>query len=148
MSIARAVAEYTANKISCKTMFATHYHELTALEDELPGAVNYNIAAKKKGEDIIFLRKIVRGGTDDSYGIEVARLAGVPKEVIRRAKEILRLLESGKEVNKEKVKPDYNISLDDLKADEVRRKLVATDVNLLTPIEALTLLAELKKIAD
>ena len=148
MSIARAVAEYTANKISCKTMFATHYHELTSLENEISGVVNYNIAAKKKGEDIIFLRKIVRGGTDDSYGIEVARLAGVPKEVVRRAREILRLLESGKEVGKTKIKENNNISIDDLKADEVRRRLVGTDVNLLTPIEALTLLAELKKIAD
>ena len=148
MSIARAVAEYTANKISCKTMFATHYHELTSLENEISGVVNYNIAAKKKGEDIIFLRKIVRGGTDDSYGIEVARLAGVPKEVVRRAREILRLLESGKEVGETKIKENNNISIDDLKADEVRRRLVGTDVNLLTPIEALTLLAELKKIAD
>ncbi len=148
MSIARAVAEYTANKISCKTMFATHYHELTSLEDEISGVVNYNIAARKKGEDIIFLRKIVRGGTDDSYGIEVARLAGVPKEVIRRAREILRLLESGKEVGKAKIREDSNVSIDDLKAAEVRRRLVGTDVTLMTPIEALTLLAELKKLAD
>ena len=96
MSIARAVAEYTlGKKIGAKTLFATHYHELTTMEDEFDGIVNYNIAAKKKGDDIVFLRKIVRGAADDSYGIEVAKLAGVPKEVTKRAKEILSTLESG-----------------------------------------------------
>ena len=94
MSIARAVAEYTAGKkLGAKTMFATHYHELTVLEKECEGVVNYNIAAKKKGDDITFLRKIVRGGADRSYGIEVAALAGVPKPVILSAKRILKHLE-------------------------------------------------------
>ena len=89
MSIARAVIEYTVKKIGAKTLFATHYHELTSLENELPGIVNYNIAAKKRGDDIVFLRKIVKGAADESYGIEVAALAGVPKQVVKRAKEIL-----------------------------------------------------------
>ena len=95
LSIAWAVAEYIANKEKCgaKTLFATHYHELTELEEKLDGVKNYNIAVKEKGEDIIFLRKILRGGTDESYGIHVARLAGVPKVVTQKADEILRGLE-------------------------------------------------------
>mgnify|MGYP002511067877 CR=1 FL=1 len=94
MSIARAVVEYThSKKIGAKTLFATHYHELTSMEYEFDGIVNYNIAAKKRGDNITFLRKIVRGSTDDSYGIEVAKLAGLPNEVIKRAKEILATVE-------------------------------------------------------
>ncbi len=150
MSIARAVAEYTAGKkIGAKTMFATHYHELTVLEKEIEGVVNYNIAAKKKGDDITFLRKIVKGATDDSYGIEVAKLAGVPNDVIRRAKEVLRQLTEA-QAKPQKVAPEVNsnITFDDFKADEVREKLLNTDVNLLTPVEALNLLVELKKLAD
>ena len=86
MSIARAVLEFCADKkrLGAKTLFATHYHELTALEGQIPGVKNYNIAAKKKKDDILFLRKIVRGGADQSYGIEVAKLAGVPEPVLRR----------------------------------------------------------------
>lgn len=156
MSIARAVAEYTVGrKIGAKTMFATHYHELTSLENELPGIVNYNIAAKKRGEDITFLRKIVPGPTDDSYGIEVARLAGVPGEVTRRAKEILKSLEgdvAGKK-NGRKTKPAeeepamaMNFSLADTATDEIKEKLKNTDVNTLTPIEALNLIYEWKKL--
>ncbi|MBO5898480.1 MAG: DNA mismatch repair protein MutS, partial [Clostridia bacterium] len=95
MSIARAIVEYTnSKKIGAKTLFATHYHELTTMEDEFDGIVNYNIAAKKKGDSIIFLRKIVRGSTDDSYGIEVAKLSGLPNEVIKRAKEVLAVVEA------------------------------------------------------
>ena len=88
LSIAWAVAEFIADKEKCgaKTLFATHYHELTELEEKLDGIKNYSIAVKEKGEDIIFLRKIVRGGTDESYGIHVARLAGVPKAVTRKSK--------------------------------------------------------------
>ena len=86
MSIARAVLEYCADKklLGAKTLFATHYHELTELENTLPGAVNYNIAVKARGEDIIFLRKILPGGADRSYGIEVAKLAGLPDRVLQR----------------------------------------------------------------
>ncbi len=148
MSIARAVAEYTAGKkLGAKTMFATHYHELTVLEKEIQGVVNYNIAAKKKGDDITFLRKIVRGATDDSYGIEVAKLAGVPNEVIRRAKEVLTNLVSENARPIEKKGRESTITFDDYKADEVREKLLNVDVDLLTPVEALNFLNELKKIA-
>lgn len=152
LSIARAVAEYTAGKkLGAKTLFATHYHELTELEKTADGVVNYNIAAKKSGDTITFLRKIVRGYADDSYGIEVAKLAGIPNEIIRRAKEILRSLDSG-DAKAEKVrKPpeeNSNITFDDFRADDVRRKLLNTDINLLTPLEALNLLFELKKLAE
>ncbi len=105
LSIAWAVAEYIANKEKCgaKTLFATHYHELTELEDKLDGVKNYSIAVKEKGEDIIFLRKIVEGGTDESYGVHVARLAGVPQNVTKRANEILRSLER-KSIMRDKAK--------------------------------------------
>ena len=154
MSIARAVAEYTAGKkIGARTMFATHYHELTTLEDTLPGVVNCHVAAKKRGEDITFLRKIVKGPTDDSYGIEVARLAGVPGEVTKRAKEILKELEeeghvSEKPAKKRRTEPEIpqTLSFADAAADSIREKLQNTDVNTLTPIEALNLLYEWKKL--
>ena len=91
MSIARAVLEYAADKhlLGAKTMFATHYHELTALENSIPGVKNYNIVVKKRGDDIIFIKKIIPGGADESYGVEVAKLAGLPDKVITRAKDIL-----------------------------------------------------------
>ena len=152
MSIARSVVEYTySKKIGAKTLFATHYHELTDMEDQFPGIVNYNIAAKKRGDSITFLRKIVRGGTDDSYGIEVAKLAGVPNEVVKRAREILKDIESGSHiaVGHNVVKKDDEA---DLFAgfvssvnDEVADKLRAVDINTMTPIEAMNLLFELKK---
>ena len=151
MSIARAVVEYTySKKIGAKTLFATHYHELTDMEDKLPGIVNYNIAAKKRGDSITFLRKIVRGGTDDSYGIEVAKLAGVPNEVVKRAKEILAEIESQKPVTRiERVveNNDFNLfnGLASSMESEVCDKLRETDINTLTPIEAMNLLFELKK---
>ena len=151
MSIARAVAEYTCGKkLSAKTLFATHYHELTELEGAYDGVVNYNIAAKKKGDDIIFLRKIIKGGTDDSYGIEVAKLAGVPNEVIKRAKEILaQISEDGRvqrpiSANKNEPAPD-EISFETLSRDEAVAKLRACDINTLSPIEALNFIFELKK---
>ena len=152
MSIARAVVEYTySKKIGAKTLFATHYHELIDMEDKFPGIVNYNIAAKKRGDSITFLRKIVRGGTDDSYGIEVAKLAGVPSEVVKRAKEILSDIESGTSktvVIKKTEEPVFDIfsSVTASKDSEVADKLRATDLNTLTPIEAMNLLFELKAI--
>ena len=150
MAIARAVLEYCANPrmLGCKTLFATHYHELTVLEGQLAGVKNYNIAAKKKGGDILFLRKIVRGGADQSYGVEVAKLAGVPARVVKRAREILKDLESGnadlapvpsQSIGREQV------SLLDLGSQTVIQKLRMTDVNILSPIEALNLLNELKQ---
>lgn len=154
MSIARAVAEYTlSKKIGAKTLFATHYHELTVLENEFEGVVNYNIAAKKRGDDITFLRKIVRGAADDSYGIEVAKLAGVPAEVIRRAKEILGAIESeaaSPRASKEKedvIESEFNMisMLHAEEEKEVADLLRAADINTLTPIEAMNLIFELKK---
>ena len=155
MSIARAVIEYTySKKVGAKTLFATHYHELTDMEDEFPGIVNYNIAAKKRGDSVIFLRKIVRGGTDDSYGIEVAKLAGVPAEVVKRAKEILATIEKDAPIatapkNKDAEAPiDFFSSLLSSKESEVSEKIRAIDINTITPIEAMNLLFELKKILE
>ncbi len=156
MSIARAVAEYTAGKkLAAKTMFATHYHELCELEESCDGVVNYNIAAKKRGDELIFLRKIIKGAADDSYGIEVAKLAGVPKEITKRAQVILDSLVEGKSVPEGKLstpKKDSGeggfreISFEDLGTFEVAEKLKALDLNTLTPIEALTKLYELKNL--
>ena len=151
MSIARAVVEYThSKKIGAKTLFATHYHELIDMEDELSGVVNYNIAAKKRGDSITFLRKIVRGGTDDSYGIEVAKLAGVPSEVVKRAKEILSEIENEKPrvvVEKATTQPDFDLFSGMVATDEseVCDRIRNVDINTLTPIEAMNLLFELKK---
>ncbi len=153
MSIARAVVEYTASRrIGAKTLFATHYHELTILEDECEGVVNYHIAAKKRGDSITFLRKIVRGATDDSYGIEVAKLAGVPSEVVRRAREILAEIESKgspteirSAVRQAASEPDMLSVLASGEAEEVADALRATDLDTLTPIEALNLVYTLKK---
>ncbi len=149
MSIARAVVEYTAKKIGAKTLFATHYHELTALESETEGVVNYNIAAKKRGNDVVFLRKIVKGAADDSYGIEVAHLAGVPEAVVNRAKQVLQnLIEtSTRPVVKQKNDED-NVSFDSICEARVIDKIKSIDINTLTPYEAITLLYELKKELD
>ena len=154
MSIARAVAEYTAGrKLGAKTMFATHYHELTSLEEEIPGVVNYNIAAKKRGDSITFLRKILRGPADDSYGIEVAKLAGVPGEITKRAKEILRELEAD-DPSQLQAKTsrrgaddmgDGTISMMESAAETVADRIRTADINTLTPIEAMNLIFEWKK---
>ena len=148
MAIARAVLEHCADKrrLGAKTMFATHYHELSALEGSLPGVRNYNITAKKQGGKLIFLRKIVPGAADDSYGIEVAKLAGVPESVIAKAKTYLKELEaSGAAPTVEKAAADDQISLVDMGADEVRETLRKLDPNTMTPMEALSVLFELKK---
>ncbi len=147
MSIARAVVEYTAKKIGAKTLFATHYHELTALEGETDGVVNYNIAAKKRGNDVVFLRKIIKGAADDSYGIEVAHLAGVPDAVVNRAKQVLAsLIESSvRPISKQKTEENDNISFESLNETRVVERIRAVDINTLTPYEAITLLYELKK---
>ena len=153
MSIARAIVEYTqSRKVGCKTLFATHYHELTVLEDELDGVVNYNVAARKRGDSVIFLRKIVRGSTDDSYGIEVAKLAGLPQEVIKRAKEILAEVEARARVaadtdrsKLDEARDDGVISIEDCMREQVIDDLKAVDVNTLSPIEAMNFLFELQK---
>ena len=154
MSIARAIVEYTnSRKIGAKTLFATHYHELTVMEDEFEGIVNYNIAAKKRGDSITFLRKIVRGSTDDSYGIEVAKLAGLPNEVIKRAREVLASVEATSKAisenngGKQKNTPadDGMISLDDCVNEQVIAELKAVDINTLSPFECMSFLFDLKK---
>ena len=151
MSVARAVLEHCADKrkLGAKTMFATHYHELTALEDEIDGVKNYNISAKKRGDDIIFLRKIVPGGADDSYGIEVAGLAGVADSVIKRAKAVLKALESEdapRRRARSAPEPESGqLSLLDLGGSEIAAILSSTDLNTLSPLEALNLLFALKQ---
>ena len=149
MSIARSVLEYCADKkrLGAKTLFATHYHEITALEGVIPGVKNYSIAAKKKGDDILFLRKIVRGGADQSYGIEVAKLAGVPDKVISRARQILKELEAGgvQTPQTPAAPPSEQVSLLDMGGNEVVRRLQEADLNTLTPIEAMNLLFQLKQ---
>ena len=146
MSIARAVLEYCADpkKLGAKTLFATHYHELTALEGELPGVRNYNIAVRTRGEDIIFLRKIISGGADRSYGIEVAKLAGLPKQVLTRARHILQELED--EAGKPRAAPveTDQVSLEALSESAVIDQLRRAQVDTLSPLEALNLLYELK----
>ena len=150
MSIARAVVEHIsdpAKGLGCKTLFATHYHELTDLEGAIEGVKNYNIAVKKRGEDITFLRRIIRGPADDSYGIEVAKLAGLPGTVTRRAHEVLRTLEASAPKNKVEQMDFYALQEYSSPAvpSEMMEKLEALDVETLTPIEALNFLYELKK---
>ena len=153
MSIARAIAEYThSRRIGAKTLFATHYHELTVMEQEFQGIVNYNVAAKKRGDNITFLRKIVRGSTDDSYGIEVAKLAGLPNEVIKRAKEVLasveataRALQSTPPEEAVPTEQGDNISFEDCIREQVVDELKKIDLNTLSPYEAMSFLFDLQK---
>ena len=158
MSIARAIVEYTSSrKIGAKTLFATHYHELTSMEEEFEGVVNYNIAAKKRGDSITFLRKIVRGSTDDSYGIEVAKLAGLPNEVIKRAREVLASVEETSRAIAESAeggigqkkktvqKDDSLISFDDCINEQIIAELKGVDLNTLSPFECMSFLFDLKK---
>ncbi len=150
MAIARAVLEYVADpkKLGAKTLFATHYHELTALEQILPNVRNYNISVKKRKDDIIFLRKIVPGGADESYGVEVAKLAGLPDKVVTRARALLKELEqSGPAVPVPTTppEPDDQISLMSLQDARLRERLEKITVETLTPIEAMNLLYELKQ---
>ena len=148
MSIARAVLEYCADpkRLGAKTLFATHYHELTAMEGTLPGVKNYNIAVRTRGEEIVFLRKIVPGGADRSYGIEVAKLAGLPEAVVSRARKILRQLEeeSGHPAAAPAPREDQ-VSFAAVAEGEVIDRLRRAQVDSLTPLEALQLLYELKK---
>ncbi|MBI4485867.1 MAG: DNA mismatch repair protein MutS, partial [Acidobacteria bacterium] len=156
LSIAWAVAEHlaTSPNVRPKTLFATHYHELTDLADATPGVVNFHVAAREWKDDIIFLRKIVPGRSDRSYGIQVARLAGLPPSVIARAREILNALERDEltrggrpSVSGTPTDPQKQLALFQTPAmdDRVRERLSAVDVDRMTPIEALALLAELKR---
>ena len=148
MSIARAVIEYIHDKknLGAKTLFATHYHELTELEDILPGVKNYNIAVKKHGDDITFLRKIIPGGADDSFGIQVAKLAGVPDKVLNRAKQVLYSLESGEKEKSapKKAKAEEPMQLTmDTPDNAVIAKLKNIDVNSMTPMQCMNVLFEI-----
>lgn len=146
MSIARAVLEHVADKrhLGAKALFATHYHELTEMENELGSVKNYNIAVKKRGDDITFLRRIVRGGADDSYGIEVAKLSGIPNSVIQRAKEILKNTEEQGIVTYKTVESsEMQLPLEMQGAQDILRELQIIDVNTLTPIEAMQILFDL-----
>ena len=149
ISIAKAVAEYINSKIGCKTLFATHYHELIALERKETGIRNFSAAASKKGDELHFLHKIVEGGVDDSYGIEVAKLAGVPEKVILSAKESLKIMERNSKIEleaelRERDESEAQIDFTALAREGVISRLRGLDVNGLTPIEALQVLAELK----
>lgn len=154
LSIAWAVTWYIADKQKCgaKTLFATHYHELTELENKLEGIKNYSIAVKEKGEDIIFLRKIVPGGTDESYGIHVAKLAGVPKIVVNKANDILRSLERKRigigdldDHKKAKSEQQGQLNLYNYKLAEVAHEIDKINLNELTPIDALNILVKIKE---
>ena len=153
LSIAWAVAEYISDREKCgaKTLFATHYHELTELENKLEGVKNYSIAVKEKGEDIIFLRKIVKGGTDESYGVHVAKLAGVPQTVTKRANEILKSIERKNVLNNKKMEKqekgvaDGQLTMFNYKLAEIAHELDKVDVNELTPIDALNTLVKIKE---
>ena len=151
MSIARAVLEFAASPrhLGAKTLFATHYHELSTMESKLPNVKNYNIAVKKRGDQMIFLRKIVPGATDDSYGIEVAKLAGLPAGVITRAREILRELEAeGPQTAAVPKEPEDQVSMLDLAGNRVCQELRKLSVETLTPIEAMNALYKLRKMLD
>lgn len=152
MSIARAVVEHICDKTAgpgCKTLFATHYHELTEMEKSVEGVKNYNIAVKKRGDSVTFLRRILRGPADDSYGIEVAKLAGLPDAVTKRAKSILKQLEKAAPNSGAVTQLDFS-ALEEYNSpalpSEVAEKLGRLDVETLTPIEALNFLYELKQI--
>ncbi len=150
LSIAWAVAEFIADKerVGCKTLFATHYHELLELEERVEGIKNFHVAVKEKGEDVIFLRQILEGGTDESYGIHVAKLAGVPSNVVSRANKILRSLEKGgvkiKEEKEEKKQVAGQFDLFNMKYEDITHELDKINLNELTPIDALNTLAKLK----
>ena len=152
MAIARAVLEFVADKkkLGAKTLFATHYHELSVLETTVKGVKNYNIAAKKDGDTVVFLRKIIRGSADESYGIEVAKLAGLPADVIKNAKKILKSIESASKADFQNLasveipeEEDTQITFSDTATDSIIKDLKTVDINNLTPFEALTLMNEL-----
>ena len=150
LSIAWAVVEHIAKKIGARTLFATHYHELTELEDKIDGVKNYCIAVKEKGEDVIFLRKIIRGGADESYGVHVAKLAGIPNNVTVRANEILKTLKENNFSNKSEKEPkkayamQNQFDLFNYKIGEIASEIDKININELTPIEALNTLMKLK----
>ncbi|WP_409227509.1 DNA mismatch repair protein MutS [Gudongella sp. SC589] len=146
LSIAWAVVEYIANKVKAKTLFATHYHELTQLQERLQGVKNYTITAEEQGDDIIFLRKIIKGSTNQSFGIQVARLAGIRKEVIQRASEVLATIEGSHNINMDQPieqKNQKQMNLVDYRKDFFIDRIRNIDINGLTPMDALNTLNNL-----
>jgi DNA mismatch repair protein MutS len=158
LSIAWAVIEHISNTklLGAKTLFATHYHELTELEGTVEGVKNFNTSVKKRGDDITFLRRIVKGAADGSYGVEVAKLAGIPKTVVENAKVILKSLEEQQRVSLgsapkavyEEEPEEMQLSFSSSGKESFIEKVKNIDVNTLTPIEALTKLFELQKEAE
>ncbi len=151
VSIAKSVAEHIVKKIGCKTLFATHYHELITMENELSGVRNFSVAVSRRGDDIKFLHKIIKGGTDDSYGIEVAKLAGLPNNVIKRAKEELKELELGGKVRLAQAledSRDHQFSFAAVNEQNALARLRSVDINLISPMDALMLIKELKESLD
>lgn len=151
ISIAKSVAEHISQRIGCKTLFATHYHELITMDKEYAGVRNFSVAVTKRGDDIKFLHKIVEGGTDDSYGIEVAKLAGLPKKVVQRAKEELRELEVGGKVRLAEAienSRDSQFSFTAVNEQNAIAKLRAADINTMSPMDALMFVKELKESLD
>lgn len=145
MSIARAVMEYIHSRIKAKTLFATHYHQLIAMENELEGVKNYSVAVKERGNDIVFLRRIVPGGTDKSYGVHVARLAGLPKKVLERANEILAEYDNGNEnVSVVKNIESRQQPMGSLFTSSLSEQILKLDVMSMTPIEAMNALYKLQ----
>ena len=154
MSLAWAIAEYLA-KHKIRALFATHFHELTALAEEFPGVKNFNVSVKEWNEEIIFLHKIIPGGTDDSYGIYVAKLAGIPHEVVKRAQKILTRLEISDDLQakiRNRIPEEEQISIFSKKnnalLEKIKDEITNLDVNSLTPLEALNKLQQLKKKVD
>ncbi len=149
ISIAKATAEYICRKIGCKTLFATHYHELITMEKEQEGVRNFSVAVSKRGDDIKFLHKIIPGGTDDSYGIEVAKLAGLPNKVVQRAKEELKELEIGGKVRlaeaiEKSRENNTQFSLTAVDEQNAIARIRAVDLNTMSPMDALMFLKDLK----
>ena len=146
MSIARAVMEYIHDKIKAKTLFATHYHQLIAMEQELSGVKNYSVAVKERGKDIIFLRRVVPGGTDRSYGVHVARLAGLPKKVVDRAEEFLQEYDSERQQAAPVAAAQSNelLGMGSLFTSAITEQLLSIDVMSMTPIEAMNMLYKLQ----
>ncbi len=148
ISIAKAVAEYISGKaIGCKTLFATHYHELISMEKEYEGIRNFSVAAVKRGDELKFLHKICEGGTDDSYGIEVAKLAGLPQKVINRAKEELKELEvmgRAKLSDTLEKTADHQFSFNAINEQNAIAKLRAADINTMSPMDALMFIKDIK----
>jgi DNA mismatch repair protein MutS len=151
LSLAWAITEHIANKLKCRTFFATHYHELTELSELFRNVKNCNVAVREWMDEVVFLHKILPGGTDKSYGIHVAKLAGVPGTILERSKEILEELEStfqkeatGEHLARHKTVERDSDTLFVQKHKSVLDKLGSTDVNNLTPIEAINLLNQIK----